>query len=290
MRYLLLLIVLLLSAGCSRTGLVYENADWLAYRWADRMVDATAEQRELWRVTFRETLETHRARLLPGVVAWLERLERTAGVPPDRRQVECLVDQAGELYRVHAQLLVPVGAEVLSDLSPRQADHLAGRLAERNAEYREDYLDPDPQRRRAERVDRHRERIERWTGPLTPGQVALLERHLERLPDGAGAWLEYRENQQARMLRLVRTEPAALEPFLVDWWVELAGRSAELEARHAEGREVTVDLALALAADLGPEQWREFRERVGGLRADLAALVGAQAPQLTQLPLPPSCT
>ena len=290
MRYLTLLVILLLSAGCSRTGLLYENADWLAYRWTSRLVDGTAEQREVWREAFRDTLEIHRARLLPEVVAWLARLERAADGDLERRQVECLVDQAGELYRVHAQLLVPLGFDVLSGLSPDQASHLAARLAERNAEYREDYLDPDPQRRRAERLARHQERIELWTGPLTQAQVALIERHLERLPDGTEAWLAYRETQQARMLRLVRTQPAALQPFLVDWWVELGGRSAELEARHAAGRQVTVDLALALAADFGPAQWREFRDRVGRLRADLASLVTAPASSLTQVPVPPSCT
>jgi hypothetical protein len=290
MRYVILLFILLLSAGCSRTGLLYENADWLAYRWTARLVDGTAEQREIWREAFRETLEVHRARLLPEVVAWLAGLERVADGDLERHQVECLVDQAGALYRVHAKMLVPLGLEVLSGLSPAQASHMAERLAERNAEYREDYLDPDPQRRRAERIARHRERIERWTGPLTPDQVALLERHLERLPDGAQAWLDYRESQQARMIRLVRTQPAALEPFLVDWWVELAGRSPELEARHAAGRAVTVDIVLELAAELGPDQWSRFRDRVGRLRADLASLVTAPASRLTQLPALPGCT
>lgn len=290
MRYVCLFLILLLLAGCSRTGILYGNADWLAHRWAAGLVDGSAAQREAWRESFRETLALHRAQLLPAVVDWLESLERTAGSAPDRRQVECLVDRLGELYRVHARLFVPLGVEVLSDLSPDQASHLATRLAERNAEYRADYLDPDPQQRRAERIVRHQERIERWTGPLNPSQVALLEHHLERLPDAAEHWLAYREDRQARMLRLVRDEPAALEPFLVDWWVELAGRSPALEARHAQGREVTVDLALALAADLEPDQLQEFRDRVGRLRADLEGLVDPAPSRLTQVPMPPACT
>lgn len=290
MRYAVLLLLVLVAGGCSRTGLVYDKADWLAYRWAVRLVDAGSEQREIWRSAFRETLDLHRAELLPGVVRWLERVEQAAAAGLERQGLECLLEQAGALYQAHARLLLPLAVEVLSDLSPAQAGHLAARLAERNAEYRADYLDPDLQRRQAARLARHLERIERWTGRLTETQVGLVERHMLQLPDPAPDWLAYREQQQARMLELVRTRAVGLDAFLADWWLELDGRPAALAARHAQARESIIDLALALDADFSPAQRRTFIDRVGRLRADLQGLIETPDLHLTRFGEWPACS
>ena len=68
---LLLMLLILLTSGCSRTDLLYDNADWLAYRWADNLMDASGAQQDAWRGMFRQAMAEHRRELLPQLVRLL---------------------------------------------------------------------------------------------------------------------------------------------------------------------------------------------------------------------------
>ncbi len=279
-RAILLISCVLGLAGCSSTELLYDNADWLAHRWASGLVDAGEAQREAWREPFSAVMAEHRTEVLPQVVELLRALEAEIDHGPSGDRLGCLVGEADRLYREHARLAVPLATRVLLDLEPGQLAHMAGELEERNRDYVEEYLDPDPARREHRRVERYLERIERWTGELSTAQVRLVGRAIARMPDIAAAWLDYRRAQQRRLLTLLRAEPApaALRGFLYGWWVDFAGRPPALAAQLEQIRRQSVALALALYPALSDAQRAHLRDEVRGLREDLEGFVGGAGP------------
>ncbi|MDJ0739354.1 MAG: DUF6279 family lipoprotein [Gammaproteobacteria bacterium] len=265
-----------LLVACSRTELFYRNADWLAYRWVDAMLDAGSDQERQWAAVFERLLITHRRELLPDVVALLDSVSRQADRGFTATRVECLWRSTDRLIDAHARLLVPAAVEVLGGVSAQQVAHLRDALAERNAEYRDDYLDADPQRRQTARVARYTERIERWTGELTTAQARLVEAAVRQMPDVADDWLDYRERQQQRLVAMLSaaTDAETIAGFLSDWWVERRDRDARLVEDGIRLRNAWLGLIVDLDATLSRQQRAEFKGRIDDLRDDLAGELG----------------
>lgn len=271
--------ILLLLSACSQTQFLYERADWMALKWVDGLVDADARQYDAWAEDFAAVLEQHRGEQLPGLLIWLDGAAAAAEVGLNEDTISCLRDQAGGLLEDHARLIVPPAVRVLEDLSPQQVDELAQSMADRNAEYRDDYLVADVRERESRRFERHLERFERWTGRLTDEQRRLVEREVLRLPDTSGPWLEYREQQQQRLLAMLRADAPAdeLAGFLTRWWVDLADRP-DLLVDAAEQVEIGMRALLTrLDASLSDRQRTAVVARLRDLHSDLS---GVAAPGL----------
>ena len=265
--------LLALLVGCSRTELLYDNADWLAGRWAGDLLNASGEQRTAWNDRFRQAMEEHRRERLPEIVALLRSLEVLAAAGPTADELHCWLEAAERIYRRQASWAVPPAAAVLLDSSAQQLNHLASELEQRNREYREDYLQEDATARERARIERYTERIEGWTGDLSTGQLRLVEAAVRDMPDLAADWLDYRIQQQQRLLSLLRrgVDAAVLQDFLADWWVDLAERPRGLVHKADQTRAAWLDLILALGQTLEPGQRAAVRERLAELRADLEA-------------------
>lgn len=278
----------LVLGACSQTQMLYANADWLLRRWVDGWVDANSAQDEAWREPFARAVDAHRRDLLPDIVRLLRQLDEEIGRGLSFDRLDCLVGIADRLLRAHAVLAVELGTRVLGNLSPSQIAHLAEEMAERGEEYRDEYLDADPERRRRKRADRFVERIERWTGELTAAQVRVVERAVQAMPELAADWLAYREARQRQLLALLRApvreagarlDRVALKRLLSAWWVDRAGRPRGLVERTAQVRATSIALVVSLDAMLNPAQRAALREKVDALRADLEVAAGGQVPQ-----------
>lgn len=271
-RKMFVIACLIALASCSRTELVYRNADWLAYRWADGLLDADSTQSEQWPPLFEQVMHEHRRELLPQVVALLQQTSKLAERGVSTTDLDCLWQGANRLIETHARLVVPTAAQVLSGISAAQIEHLRAELDERNAEYREDYLDPDPAEREAARVERFTERVEHWTGDLSTEQARLVEAAVQRMPDVAGEWLRYRERQQQHLLAMLREDRGmqALEDFLFAWWVERAGRGPALVEAYPHLRDGWIQMLAALDTTLDERQRAHVLASITDLRDDLA--------------------
>jgi len=266
----LLLIALLLS-GCSRTALLYDNADWMAVRWVSSLLDADSRQKDQWQAMFGEVVEQHRAQLLPEVVALLHELEQQAESGIRTEFLECWLQAADDSYRRHVDLLIPTAVGVLRDIRWEQVDHLQSELDERNDEYREAKLFSDPAEQREARAERYVERIERWTGSLDNSQVDWVALQVARLPDVAGAWLDYRRDRQAELLALLRADPteSRLRAYLETWWQRFDHRAVDLERDTMRLRQGMVAMIDQLDRRLSAGQRRTLVENVRDLRVGL---------------------
>ena len=291
-RIAVLVVCIVTLSACSRAELVYRNADWLAYRWVDRLLDADQAQSEQWALMFEQVMVEHRRELLPQVVALLHQASRQAdrGLSADR--LHCLWQEADRLIETHARLIVPTATYVLDGISTDQIEHLREELNARNAEYRENYLHPDPQKRETERVGRFTERVERWTGELSTEQTRLIEVAVQGMPDIAGDWLTYREQQQQRLLGLLHDDrgPQALETFLVGWWVERADRERKLVEGYRRLRDGWIQMLATLDDTLDEGQREHLRSSLTDLRDDLAGEIDGAVSVASLTPADPVCT
>ncbi len=289
---IIIIAAVVLAAGCSRTGLLYDNGAWLAQRWASGLVDPNHDQRQAWKDPFSAWMVEHRRDLLPDVVFLLKTAETEIARGLRRDRLNCLLDSIDLVYREHARRAVTLATVVLRDITPEQIDHLADELAESAREYQEDYLAEDPQRRERERLARYADRIEGWIGDLSTMQLAIVERKVGEMPDTAGDWLSYRRQQQQRLLGLLRAQAdeQALAQFLVAWWVDFADQPPRLVSKVAQVRAETIDMLQMLDDTLSEEQRDRFVGEVSDIRIDLEAFVDNAAPHQLARPAIDRCT
>lgn len=275
-----LVLLLALLIGCSRTALLYDNADWMAMRWTASLLDADDEQEAAWRRLFADVVARHRAERLPEVIGLLRVFESQAGSGIRRSTFNCWLEAVDAAYRRHAALIVPVVASVLADIRPGQIAHLERELAQRVDESRKDMLFADPAEQFEARVERYIERIERWTGDLGDSQLALVRRAVAGLPDITPAWLDYRQGRHQQLLGLLRTGASQeqLRLYLEAWWVTFDGRPAALAEGMDGLRDGMTELAARLDTGLTPRQRETLVENVRDIRLGLESVdAGAAA-------------
>lgn len=289
-RLAIIAVLTLIVAACSSTKLGYRNADWLLEHYAWKTVHASTTQRDHWQPLLQATLRQHREQELPLVIAWLDLAGRISGDPHASAGAACLVDGALLLYRHHARLAVDLAVPLLAELNAEQVKHLAAHTAQRRQHAVKRYLDPDPERRKANRRERITERIEKWTGTLNKSQRQQIGDALERIPDMSTSWLVYRQQHTDTLLAMLESgaNAAALRAYLDDWWVHRDGTTAETRRLWGVARHEFVQLLDSLATTLTDRQRTTLKQRLGDVRRDLASFVSGK-PRPADLQLVPAC-
>jgi len=263
--------------ACSLVGIAYDNLEWYVVDTADDLVTLSGEQERTLRSDFRLAQDLHRSAQLPLIIDYLETVAAAVGDGLTSREARCVVDGARWLYRDTVALAIPGSARLLGSLSSSQQAQLADSVAEREQDYRKEYLTSDLQRRRIQRSERATGFIEYWTGDLEEPQKLSVELWSERAPDSAESWLAYRQAEISALLALLarRASRTEIETFLGRWWVDRAGMSPELRDRVDALERSVVDLGLTLDRTLTSAQRLHAIRRFEGLADDLKALLPA---------------
>jgi hypothetical protein len=264
-----------LAAGCSATGLAYNNLSFVVMHKADDYLDITADQEGRLRASFVEIHQAHREEALPRYVTLLRTTRSAAQDGMDVQQIGCFVRAVEVLYADLMRRLVPLAAQALSeDLSREQRRNLARTISREDAEYREKYLQEELSERLEKRQRKLADRLEFWIGPVTAEQRRAIEQTLAALPDRFEEWRDYRGDKQRELLALVEAGASRqrLEIFLSDWWVDHQGWPYPDEARESVTR-----ILAAVERGMTPEQRRHLSKRLAGLADDLEELIPAEA-------------
>ena len=153
-------------AGCSVLRLAYSQADELSFWWLDGYVDFDDSQSPRVRDAIGRWFAWHRRTQLPDYAALLDRaatevLQDTTPATACRwfadlrQRADAAVDQA-----------LPEAAAIAAGFSTDQLLHIERQQAKNSAEFREDFLQPDPAERLARSVERATERAEQLYGRL----------------------------------------------------------------------------------------------------------------------------
>lgn len=264
-----LALLVLLAAGCTRIGLVYNRLDTLAHFQIGRYVDLTPQQRADFDTRFAATWAWHRRSQLPLYAADLRELARTAAAPMSVQKVE----QLGARWREHADLTtresLKVAAPTLAALSDAQVGELLAAAEKRAAKEKQKLAKLDDTEWREFRVDQAADRLDEWTGAITPQQRARLVQWAAQQqrppPDPQAA----RRQQFAELLK-TRREPGfeqrlqtyAFEPF-----------TGEIAAMNEPQTQASRQLLAELSGMLTAQQRSYLRDKLLDMAAQVDQLV-----------------
>jgi len=248
---------MLLLSACSMPRLIYSQADWLLLREVNDYLDLDDAQSTQLAAAIAMGMRQHRVQELPDIGATLRDFAVYArdGLRP--AQVHAGIERVRALALRSAELGVPALSDALANLTPQQRAHLARRFDERNAKYAERHaLDASQEVRLERRARRTVERIEDWTGPLLPEQVALVHAIRGTMPDVAAHWLAYaRSRQRALLAQLDAGAPARdIGALLRRSWLHQEDLPPALAAPRERQIAVLVELLVRLDATLDSTQ------------------------------------
>ncbi|HZT56034.1 MAG TPA: DUF6279 family lipoprotein, partial [Burkholderiaceae bacterium] len=175
--------------------------------------------------------------------------------------------------------IAPAAADLMLTITPEQIRHLEQRYAKFNAEFRDNYLQPEPRQRAAANLRRALDRAETLYGRFDDAQRARLAEALARSPFDAELWFAERRERQLEMLQMLRQAGAATagpeQPLAA-----LRGYAGRLERSPREPYrrygERLKDFNCALAASLHnattAAQRRHAAQKLAGWESDLRAL------------------
>lgn len=203
-------------AGCGMR-LAYTNLDRLIPWVVSDYVTLDDTQREMLDGILAVRLAWHCSTQLPAYRDWLQRVAQVATAPAaDAAQLQALGDEAEGFMRTLGATLAPDLVPLLASLSDAQTAELLEAFAERIEDDRETYLDPPAERRRAQRIERMEERLEKWLGELSREQEAAVARWADALRPTTATWLAQREAWRQRLgaALTLRGDSARFAPLL----------------------------------------------------------------------------
>ncbi len=278
------LVLCVLAAGCSLLRVGYGQASPLAFRWLDGYVDFDDAQSLRVRSALGDAMIWHRRTQLPDYVELLVRAgsEVQGDVMPGRMCAwgRGLRDRGDVLV----QYALPTIVEVALTLSPAQIAHIEKRQAKTNAEWRDDHLQRDLEKRRSAAVKREVERAEEFYGDLDDSQRALVARSVAASPyDAERSYAERLARQQdaIALIRRWRENGTGRDEALVQarGWVQRLERSPRESYRVYSDRlaDHNCSFASTLHNTTSTAQRRDAANKIKGYESDLRALIAESA-------------
>ena len=277
------------TTGCSALRIGYGTAPDLVYWWLDRYVDFNGDQTARVRQAIRQWFVWHRRTQVPDYAAQLVRAQAEALAETTPARVCEWQAEGYKRARIAFEHVAPAAAELMLTITPEQIRHLDQRYAKYNAEFRDDYLQPDLAKRADETRKRAVDRAEMLYGRLGDAQRARISESLTRSPFDPELWLAERRARQQDALQTLRRTSApgsTREQALaaLRGYVERLQQSPRESYRRYTER--LTEFNCATAADLHnvttPAQRRTAAQKLAGWEGDLRAIAGAADPSAAE--------
>jgi len=268
-----LLALSLALISCSVLRLAYYHVDSWLLGQIESFVTLNAEQRDWLEERLRAHREWHCRTQLPTYVEWLGALQAEIDAPEPTR-LAALSDRLDGFIEAILAEFAPTAAELLVRLDSGQRTELFNRLDQKLVEMRVKYLDPSPEQRQRERVERLEKRLKPWIGALTAEQSVRIRQWSQILDEQGGDWLANRQRlSEAVRAALAGSDAGSARRQLVGLFkapatVQTAGYARQALRVRAEALALTSDL-LRLMTD---RQRARLAERIEGVRVDFRAL------------------
>ena len=277
-----LLASLALLGGCSALRIGYGTAPDLVYWWLDGYVDFNDAQTPRVRDAIKQWFAWHRRTQLPDYAAQLARAKTE--VQADTTAARVCEWQAEIVKRAHTAFdrIAPAAADLMLTITPEQISYLERRYAKFNAEFRDDYLQPEPRQRAEENMKRTVDRAEMLYGRLDRAQLARIAEGLARSPFDADVWFAERRQRQLEVLQMLRrltAEKASREQALLalNGYVDRLERSPREPYQRYSERLAEFNCAFAASVHNATTvaQRRTAAGKLAGWEGDLRAIAAA---------------
>ncbi|MCE9657444.1 MAG: DUF6279 family lipoprotein [Burkholderiales bacterium] len=274
-----------LLSGCSvALKIGYNQGPSLAFRWLDGYVEFDDAQSLRVRNALDDWFAWHRRTQLPDYADLLARAqtEMQSAATPER-----MCTWSNDLrarFDTALERAVPALAEIVPTLSSQQIANIEKKYVSRNDEYRDDFLQRDPAKRKKAAVKREIERAEDFYGRLDSTQREFVARAMAESPwDGDIAYTERLRRQQdvlTILRRLTKSKASAGEAEAeVRAYLKRLERSPHEPYRHYAVRLVDFNCGFAAALHnlTTAEQRKNAAKKLKGYEDDLRALAAEGA-------------
>lgn len=272
-------VVMTMNAGCSALRFGYNQAADLAYWWLDGFVDFNDAQTLQVRDGLVSWFAWHRSSQLPDYAQLLARAQVEVAADSTPARVCDWWGTLGGRIDSALQRAVPAGAELMLSIGPAQIQHMERRYAKANDEFRDDFLQANPAKRRKVSMDRAIDRAELLYGKLDDTQREQVARSMAQSPFDPELWFSERKRRQQDALQILRRlsaegagrdkAEAALRAYIERW-----SRSPREEyRRYSEALQTfNCGFAASLHNSTSAAQRQVAVQRLKGWEADARAL------------------
>lgn len=194
---LLLVVLSLVTVGCSRMNLAYRNLHLLIPWSLNDYLDMSGDQQKRFRAQLRDHLSWHCRTQLPDYLRTLERLQRQVNQGDvDQAALRAHYQDAKQAIHAIAVQITPTTTQLLRDLDDEQVHDLNAALDDDRREREQKYLQPPLDQQIRERAERMRERVEQWMGSTHEAQRQRILEWARALGDQNRHWLANRVQWQ----------------------------------------------------------------------------------------------
>ena len=200
----LLVLMLVVVAGCSSLRLAYNNGDTVLYWWLNAYVDLDRDQKGWVREDIDKLFDWHRKTQLKDYVEILRKGQKQ--VQGNVTQAELLADYDEIKSRTQSLLLkaAPDLADLARSLKPEQIAQMEKKFKSNNDDYRKKFLTGDQEKRQQLRYKKSMEQFELWFGSFSREQEAAIRKASDTRPLDNEIWLDERSRRQRNVLNLVQ--------------------------------------------------------------------------------------
>lgn len=274
-RFAWLALVALALAGCSVARVAYTNAPpaiaWVVDDWFDLqdVQKAWVKERAARLVAW------HRASELPEYERFLQEIAIRVSRGIREEDARWAYQGGRALYRRAMERMVPDMADFLAQVTPEQVAYLERKLDKDNEKMFAE-AGETPKERGEKRAKRFVDRLEDWTGRLSPAQRELVAARVKAMPDITDDWLADRQRRQGELVKLLRARPsrdamaAGVRRLVLEWD---ALRSPAYVEKMRERDEQSFAMVAALDATFDAGQRASIQKRVREYAADVAYLM-----------------
>lgn len=275
-RWLAAAVLAIGLTGCG-LSLVYPRLDSVVGFYIEGLVTLDKAQSAELKQILASNLEWHRGSELDRYSTFLRELavavERGAG----REDWLAASRRTEDYWRRVFEQAAPGYASLAATFTDAQVAELLANLERRDEKDRREFDSRTPEQRAARREKSMRRALERFTGPLTPAQRALIREHVASSPSFMPEWLENRRVWRAELADALAGRRAG-DGFQVRMQV-LVARPDELwtpqyRAAIEQRRESLVDFVAALDSTLTTPQRAAARRQLLALADEVQGLSG----------------
>ena len=258
-RIVLLMLLLLLSSGCSMIRVGYGHFDSVAAWMVHDYFDLNADQRDLFAQRFERLHSWHRQTQLPEYAQFLGDIQTRAKRGLRDSDMLWLVDGSKQRYARIAARGAADAADLLTTLTPEQVETLRQQVDKANRKFMREHRVNDSEAERRKVVQqRTLSQLRDWVGPLSDAQETRVIAMLQTMPLVDKLRHEDRLRRQRAfftLLELRSGDRAVFAQRLRDWlehWE--AGRGVEQARLFDESWKKRAGLYAAVDHTLTPAQ------------------------------------
>jgi len=190
-RNLIVIFTLLLLSACS-SKIIYNNLDWITYWYIDDYVTLTSEQESEFDPALQQFLLWHRKSELQSYINQIKRIQQDINNGIKQSDIKEHFQVLIGFWQTILVRIEPGLVRLAYSLTDEQVEQFLNATEQRNRDQIEEHEGLSSDKRLNKRLVKIENRIESYTGNLSPAQKQLIKNSNAQLLSTFDEWITYR--------------------------------------------------------------------------------------------------